>query len=67
MKQMSEKRERLLEIEKMFDHTVDEMNKLRESMCVALEDIKSSEIERAKSLQARLQLATSLQEKLKAI
>lgn len=67
MKQMSEKRERLLELEKMFDQTVDEMNALRQTMCTNLADIKSAEIERAKSLQARLQLATSLQEKFKAL
>jgi len=67
MKKMSEKRERLIEIEKMFDQTVDEMNSLRETMCTTLESIKISEIERAKSLQARLQLATSLQDKLKSI
>jgi hypothetical protein len=67
MKQMSEKRERLIEIEKMFDQTVDEMDSLRARLCETLEGIKNSEIEIAKSLQARLQLANSLQEKLKAI
>jgi len=51
----------------MFDRTVDEMNALRESMCETLDGIKNSEIEIAKSLQARLQIASSLQEKLKTI
>jgi hypothetical protein len=67
MKNMTAKRERLLEIEKMFDQTVDEMNALRVDICTVLESIKQFEVERARSLQARLQLASSLQEKLKSI
>lgn len=67
MKNMTAKRERLLEIEKMFDQTVDEMNALRVDICTVLESIKQFEVERARSLQARLQLASSLQEKLQAI
>ena len=67
MKNMTAKRERLLEIEKMFDQTVDEMNALRVDICTVLESIKQFEVERARSLQARLQLASSLQEKLQSI
>jgi hypothetical protein len=67
MKNMTAKRERLLEIEKMFDQTVDEMNALRVDICTVLESIKQYEVERARSLQARLQLASSLQEKLQSI
>lgn len=67
MKNMTAKRERLLEIEKMFDQTVDEMNALRLDICTVLESIKQFEVERARSLQARLQLASSLQEKLQSI
>jgi hypothetical protein len=67
MKEMTAKRERLVEIEKMFDKTVDEMNELRLGICHVLEGIKQFEVERARSLQARLQLASSLQEKLQSI
>ena len=67
MKEMTAKRERLVEIEKMFDQTVDEMNELRLGICHVLEGIKQFEVERARSLQARLQLASSLQEKLQSI
>lgn len=67
MKNMTAKRERLIEIEKMFDQTVDEMNALRVDICSVLESIKQFEVERARSLQARLQLASSLQEKLQSI